>query len=594
MSRLKISTQLGLLVAGGITLLIVCSAAGLWGMHRTGQSLHNVYSNHMVPATHLATLESALASSRLELATVAADPGPEKNNAAALAIEANIARANQSWDDFAKLALDADEAELARKFADARAQFVKDGLRASVDALKAGENERARLLIAERVPKLHESALVHLRALLEMQKAAAQHEATQADARENSLLMLLGGTLLLGLVLASAVGLTMGRRLTRALGAEPDELREVVDAVAKGDLSRQIVVRSGDTGSVMASLKSMVATLSQSVGTVRRNADSVATAASQIAQGNMDLSGRTEQQASALEETASSMEELGSTVRLNADNARQANQLAMSASTVAVQGGDVVARVVDTMKGINDSSKKIADIISVIDGIAFQTNILALNAAVEAARAGEQGRGFAVVAAEVRSLAQRSAEAAKEIKELITASVERVGQGTELVDRAGHTMEEVVASIKRVTDIMGEISAASSEQSAGVAQVGQAITQMDQATQQNAALVEQSAAAAESLKSQAQALVQAVAAFRLSQGGGSLDLFDAEPAPRKATAAPARAPAKARPAAADSPSTPAPAATASAPRAESSSPPKAKTESAAPALAGGDDDWATF
>ena len=213
------------------------------------------------------------------------------------------------------------------------------------------------------------------------------------------------------------------------------------------------------------------------------------------------------------------MEQLSSTVKQNADNARQANQLALGASTVAIKGGEVVAQVVDTMKGINDSSKKIADIISVIDGIAFQTNILALNAAVEAARAGEQGRGFAVVASEVRSLAGRSADAAKEIKGLITASVERVEQGTALVDQAGVTMTEVVSSIKRVTDIMGEISAASSEQSAGVAQVGEAITQMDQATQQNAALVEESAAAAESLKGQAQQLVQAVSVFKLSQGG---------------------------------------------------------------------------
>jgi methyl-accepting chemotaxis protein len=238
---------------------------------------------------------------------------------------------------------------------------------------------------------------------------------------------------------------------------------------------------------------------------------SVATASAQIAQGNNDLSARTEQQASALEQTAASMEELSSTVRQNADNARQGNQLAQNASTVAVRGGEVVGQVVDTMKGINDASRKIADIIGVIDGIAFQTNILALNAAVEAARAGEQGRGFAVVASEVRSLAGRSAEAAKEIKGLISDSVQRVEQGTVLVDQAGTTMAEVVAAIRRVTDIMGEISAASTEQSQGVAQVGEAVTQMDQATQQNAALVEESAAAAESLKAQAQQLVQAVA-----------------------------------------------------------------------------------
>ena len=288
--------------------------------------------------------------------------------------------------------------------------------------------------------------------------------------------------------------------------------------MASGDLSRPVAVQPADTTSVMASVHRMQEALTAMVGTVRGNADSVATASTQIAQGNQDLSQRTEEQASALEETAASMEELGSTVRQNADNARQANQLAASASEVAVRGGGVVGQVVETMKGINESSRKIADIISVIDGIAFQTNILALNAAVEAARAGEQGRGFAVVASEVRSLAQRSADAAKEIKALITTSVERVGQGSALVDQAGATMQEVVHSIQRVTDIVGEISAASTEQATGVAQVGEAVSQMDQATQQNAALVEQGAAAAESLKDQALHLVQAVASFKLGTG----------------------------------------------------------------------------
>jgi len=264
--------------------------------------------------------------------------------------------------------------------------------------------------------------------------------------------------------------------------------------------------------------------LAHVVSGVRGNAQGVASASSEIASGNHDLSIRTEEQASALQQTAASMEELSSTVKQNADNARAANQLAMSASTVAGQGGDVVAEVVTTMKGINDSSKKIADIISVIDGIAFQTNILALNAAVEAARAGEQGRGFAVVAGEVRSLAQRSAEAAKEIKALITTSVERVEQGTQLVDKAGATMTEVVSAIQRVTDIMGEISAASSEQSTGVSQVGDAVTQMDQVTQQNAALVEEMAAAAGSLSQQADALVGAVAVFKLSSDQSQVPL----------------------------------------------------------------------
>jgi methyl-accepting chemotaxis protein len=290
---------------------------------------------------------------------------------------------------------------------------------------------------------------------------------------------------------------------------------QLANAIADADLSSAIAVRPGDTTSVVAAMARMQQALTTIVGSVRGNADSVSTASAEIAQGNNDLSSRTEQQASALEETAASMEQLGATVRQNADNARQANQLALSASTVAVQGGEVVGLVVETMKGINDSSRRISDIIQVIDGIAFQTNILALNAAVEAARAGEQGRGFAVVASEVRSLAGRSADAAKEIKSLINASVERVEHGTTLVDQAGSTMTEVVGSIRRVTDIMGEISAASNEQSLGVSQIGEAVTQMDQVTQQNAALVEEMAAAASSLKSQAQDLVQTVSVFKL-------------------------------------------------------------------------------
>ncbi|MCV0440784.1 MAG: methyl-accepting chemotaxis protein [Hydrogenophaga sp.] len=288
------------------------------------------------------------------------------------------------------------------------------------------------------------------------------------------------------------------------------------DRVSNGDLSSAIQAQGRDeVAQLLRSLSTMQASLSSVVTRVRLGSESVSTASAEIAQGNQDLSSRTESQASALEETAASMEELSSTVRQNADNAQQANQLAQTASTVAMQGGEVVSQVVDTMKGIETSSKKIADIISVIDGIAFQTNILALNAAVEAARAGEQGRGFAVVAAEVRNLAQRSAGAAKEIKDLITESVERVSSGTVLVDKAGSTMSEVVDSVRRVTDIMAEISAASKEQSDGVAQVGEAVTQMDQATQQNAALVEEMAAAASSLRTQATDLVETVAVFQL-------------------------------------------------------------------------------
>lgn len=324
---------------------------------------------------------------------------------------------------------------------------------------------------------------------------------------------ILGATLLLALVVFILSWL-IARRIKEAL----DKAISVSEQIAAGDLTVKIEIDSQDeTGHLLGSLKEMNEGLARIVGEVRTGADSIATATEQISAGNADLSQRTEEQASALEETASSMEELTSTVKQNADNAQQANQLAISASGVAVKGGDVINKVVRTMESITDSSRKISDIIGVIDGIAFQTNILALNAAVEAARAGEQGRGFAVVAAEVRSLAQRSAAAAKEIKTLIEDSVSKVQDGSRLVEEAGHTTQEIVTSIKRVTDIMAEISAASLEQSSGIEQVNTAITQMDDVTQQNAALVEQAAAAAESLEEQALQLVQVVTRFKLEE-----------------------------------------------------------------------------
>ncbi|AVT03724.1 methyl-accepting chemotaxis protein [Paracidovorax avenae] len=338
-------------------------------------------------------------------------------------------------------------------------------------------------------------------------------ERAAATYREGRLQLAVG--LVAMIALSAVIAVLLAGNLSR-------RARQGVDAalrMARGELGHPVKATGKDElAQMMQALEATRVHLHTTVGSVRQNAEAVATASAEISQGNQDLSGRTESQASALEQTAASMEELGTTVQQNADSARQANQLAKNAALVAVQGGEVVGQVVETMKGINESSRQIADIIQVIDSIAFQTNILALNAAVEAARAGEQGRGFAVVASEVRSLAGRSADAAKEIKNLIGASVERVTAGNALVDQAGATMQEIVGAINRVTDIMGEISAASVEQASGVNQVGEAVTQMDRATQQNAALVEEMAAAAGSLKKQAEDLVRGVATFQLGDG----------------------------------------------------------------------------
>jgi methyl-accepting chemotaxis protein len=368
-----------------------------------------------------------------------------------------------------------------------------------------------------------------------METARQQAEDTYVASR--NLQLILG---LLSIALGAAGALLISRQLLRELGGEPGAVAAIAGKIAAGDLAVQIRTRPGDQGSLLFAIQAMRDSLADIVGQVRGGADSIVTAATEIAAGNMDLSSRTEQQAGSLEETASSMEELTATVKQNTENARQANTLARSASDIAVKGGVVVSDVVRTMGEINDSARKIVDIISVIDGIAFQTNILALNAAVEAARAGEQGRGFAVVASEVRTLAQRSASAAKEIKLLIDESVGKVGAGTELVGQAGATMEQIVAAVKSVTDIMGEISIASHEQEAGIEQINHAIAEMDTVTQQNAALVEQAAAAAEAQQDQAHQLVQLVGVFKLAsdRGAAPVDMNSRRKQPKLALSAP--------------------------------------------------------
>jgi methyl-accepting chemotaxis protein len=395
---------------------------------------------------------------------------------------------------------------------------VYDPLEAETTTM-AGDGQvfEAKAMLLDKVRPAQKDYFAALDGLLKYQDDLLDQSTRATQDAAASMSVMIGVTAAVALVVGVLMALWIIRSITRPIV----QAVRISRAVAAGDLSLQFDSDGkNEIAQLLQALKDMQNGLVQVVHNVRQGSESVSTASSEIAQGNHDLSARTESQASALEETAASMEELNSNVKQNADSARQANQLAMSASTVAVQGGQVVSQVVETMKGINDASKKISDIISVIDGIAFQTNILALNAAVEAARAGEQGRGFAVVASEVRSLAGRSADAAKEIKTLINASVERVEQGSALVDQAGATMTEVVGAIRRVTDIMGEISAASSEQSAGVSQIGEAIQQMDHVTQQNAALVEQMAASASSLKEQAQDLVKVVAVFQLGASDG--------------------------------------------------------------------------
>jgi len=410
--------------------------------------------------------------------------------------------------------------ELYRTITETRGPYNAALDRAIAMAVKGEKSEAGAYLVGE-VRSLQSIVFQAVDESSDLQQELADKLAKSSEEAASFGVRLMSGLALLMAAIGLGVAYLLSRSLRQALGAEPGVLSEAVARVADGDLSQALKVEQGDLSSVLASVVRMQSSLSDVVSNVRINSESVATASAEIAMGNHDLSQRTEEQASALEQTAATMEQLNTTVRNNADSAKHANQLAQGASAVAAQGGEVVGKVVDTMQGISESSRKISEIIGVIDGIAFQTNILALNAAVEAARAGEQGRGFAVVASEVRSLAQRSAEAAKEIKTLIGRSVEQVERGTVLVDQAGKTMGEIVGSIQRVSDIVAEITTASLEQSSGISQVGEAVGQMDQVTQQNAALVEESAAAAESLKVQARQLVEAVAVFKLPIRGAA-------------------------------------------------------------------------
>ncbi|MBI2734641.1 MAG: MCP four helix bundle domain-containing protein [Aquabacterium sp.] len=513
---MKLTSQVKLLSIGMFVGIGIAGSVAVWQAQSARADNEHAYRADTLATAYLAEANSALWSLRWGVAQYLALNDADKRQKLMEGdkqryedFEAGMRKfGEQPISDAIKAGL-ADAQQNYKKYSAARTRWL--------ELMNAGNTQEATSFRAAELTPAGAATVASINKLIDMvgKEAKANMEARDAQAATTSAwLLVLCGVIGLGGV---AGGFALAGNINRRLAYAKAQAEELAALNLTGTNTDKV---DDEVGEFVSALDRMRNEMAHVVSTVRRNSDSVATASSQIAQGNQDLSGRTEQQASSLQQTASSMEELGSTVRQNADNARQANQLAQGASSVAARGGEVVSQVVDTMKGINESSRKIADIISVIDGIAFQTNILALNAAVEAARAGEQGRGFAVVAGEVRNLAQRSAEAAKEIKSLISTSVERVEQGTELVDQAGSTMQEIVASIKRVSDIIGEISAASAEQSSGVAQVGTAVSQMDQATQQNAALVEQSAAAAESLKQQAQQLVQAVAVFKVDHGMG--------------------------------------------------------------------------
>ena len=515
MDKLKVSTRLSLGFGILILLMLIMGATALVKVSAVHQAFKLVVDDRVPKVAEINDIKgdvNQIARSMRNM-VILSDATEIKKELAKVeaAREANAQRLDRLR---VRITTEQGKAELS-KVADARARYAP--LQGKFVGLVAeGKTEDAKTMLVSEVRTAQQAYFAALDGFLKFQSELMKQSADAADAQVASMTVAIWVIGVIALVMGVLTATWIVRSLSRQLGGEPGAAADLARAVAQGDLTARIDLKPGDSTSLMASLQEMQTSLVKVVGNVRQNSESVASASSQISQGNNDLSQRTEEQASALEETAASMEQLGSTVRQNADNAKQANQLALGASAVAIKGGEVVSQVVETMKGINDSSRKIADIIGVIDGIAFQTNILALNAAVEAARAGEQGRGFAVVASEVRSLAGRSAEAAKDIKSLIGASVERVEEGSALVAQAGATMTEVVDSIKRVTDIMGEISAASVEQSAGVSQVAEAVSQMDQVTQQNAALVEESAAAAESLKTQAQALVQTVAVFTLT------------------------------------------------------------------------------
>jgi methyl-accepting chemotaxis protein len=520
LKNMKVGTRLAVGYAIVLLLLVVIVATGVLKMHQMQERVDGITDFNNVQIARITTLQTSVMDRMIALRNLALLTDPA-------AMQPEIERLRRQEGLYAENAT-----KLAGMFADPSTTAEEKTLWATIvqqerlarpmmaEAERLGfanQAEQTTAVLLNKVRPVQRVWLDTMEQLTALEVTLNAQEAGEAKQAYHTAVTLMLVLAVVALVVGVAAALYITRALIRQLGGEPADAAAIATSIAAGDLTVPVPVKAGDTGSMMYAMRDMRDRLAAIVTEVRSGTDTIATAAAEVSAGNMDLSSRTEQQAGSLEETASSMEELTSTVRQNADNAQQASAMAASASEVAVRGGAVVAQVVDTMGAIDASAKKIVDIISVIDGIAFQTNILALNAAVEAARAGEQGRGFAVVAGEVRNLAHRSSTAAREIKELIDDSVGKVGAGTQLVNQAGMTMAEVVEGVQRVTDLMTEISAASREQSSGIEQVNQAITQMDEVTQQNAALVEQASAASEAMQDQARRLAELVGTFTVAQ-----------------------------------------------------------------------------